>query len=84
MTQEEYNELFERFEKAKIYKTRIKQIESSADSIRLSGLRIATTGWETHSVSEYLSPQLIERITQMVINALNAKREELQKEFDKL
>ena len=68
MTQEEYNKLVERCEKAKIYKKNINRIESCVGSIRENGLRIATTGWDGVSVIGYLSPQLNDRIKQLVID----------------
>ena len=84
MTQEEYNELVERCEKGRIIQFQIDRISSHLDKVHSEGLRISTGGWDGHSINEVISQQLNDRITQMVIDALNAKREELQKEFDKL
>lgn len=84
MTQEELEQIQERYNAAYNTKLNLGNIGTIIKSTEANGLTIHVRGIEYMRINDFIDAALYDRITQMVIDALNAKREELQKEFDKL
>lgn len=84
MTQEELEQIQERYNAAYKMKLDLGNIGTIIKSTEANGLTIHVRGIEYMRINDFIDAALYDRITQMVIDALNAKRDELQKEFDKL
>ena len=84
MTQNELEQIQERYNAAYNTKLNLGNIGTIIKSTEANGLTIHVRGIEYMRINDFIDAALHDRIKQLVINALNAKREELQKEFDKL